>query len=111
MFYLRILLLHRAARSFRNVRTVFGVEYPTFQEAAVAFGLFDNLNEVVYAMEEGVNLFYCPAQLRFLFANLLFDIVFLAIDLWNQFSYALYADCSISSTNEVDYGQGLYYIN
>ena len=111
LFYLRVLLLHKPARSFRNLRTILGVEYNTFQEAAVAYGLFDNINEAVYAMEEGVNLFYRPAQLRFLFANLLFDIAFPAIDLWKGFCDALCGDCYVVGTLQVDYSKGLYYID
>lgn len=110
-FYLRILLLHKPARSFRSLKTILGVEHKTFQEAAVLFGLFDNVNEAVFAMEEGVNLLYRPAQLRFLFANLLFDIAFPAIDLWKRFCDALCGDCNIVGTSQVDYDEGLHYID
>jgi hypothetical protein len=34
LFYLRALLLHRSAYSFTELRTVNGIEYPTFQQAA-----------------------------------------------------------------------------
>ena len=110
LFYLRILLLHKYARSFKELKQVGENEYTTFQEAAIALGLFDNHNEAFYAMEEGVHLFYRPAQLRFLFANLLFDIPFPAIDLWNRFRDALCADCQQTPVQPVNYSLGLEYI-
>ena len=111
LFYLRILLLHKPARSFQELKTISQVSYDTFQEAAIALGLFDNSNEARYALEEGIQLFYRPAQLRFLFANLLFDIAFPAIDLWDHFCDALCADCQTSPTHPINYEQGLQHID
>jgi hypothetical protein len=45
VFYLRALLLHRNARDWINIRTINGVIYNTYQEAARAMGLFDNRDE------------------------------------------------------------------
>lgn len=44
---LRTLLLHRPAQSFEDLRTIEGVIYATFQEAALAMGIADNDNEQV----------------------------------------------------------------
>ena len=110
LFYLRVLLLHKDARAFQDLRTIRGVEYTTFQQAAKALGLFDNQNEAIYVLEEGLHLFYRPSQLRFLFANLLFDIPFPAIDLWNRFRDALCADCQQSPTVPLNYDHGLQFI-
>ena len=107
LFYLRILLLHKHGRSFSDIKTISGVEYHTFQEAAKALGLFDNEHEALYALEEGLHLFYRPTQLRFLFANLLFDIPFPPIELWNRFRDSLCADCQPSPTQQIDYDIGL----
>ena len=60
LFYLRILLLHKYGRSFHDIRTIGGIEYPTFQEAAKALDLFENENEGIYALQEGLHLLYHP---------------------------------------------------
>ncbi len=52
VFYLRALLSHRPARSFAELRHVNDVQYATFHEAAIQFGLFENTNEGFYALEE-----------------------------------------------------------
>ena len=107
LFYLRIMLLHQYGRSFKDIKTIAGTEYPTFQQAAKALGLFDNENEALYALEEGLHLFYRPSQLRFLFANLLFDIPFPAIELWDRFRDALCSDFLKTQTHVIDHDAGL----
>src|SRR4051812_20335797 len=42
VFYLRAILLHRSARNWIDLRTVDGLTYGNYQEAARAMGLFDN---------------------------------------------------------------------
>jgi hypothetical protein len=92
LFYLRDLLLHRSAYSYTDLRTVEGTEYPTFQQAAQALGLFDNENEADFVMREGVESHCRPSQLRFLFAHLLVDVTTPAIELWNRYKQALCQD-------------------
>lgn len=70
VFYLRILLLHRSAHDWVDIRTVDGVIYGTYQEAARAMGLFDNRDEGIMAFEELLNFGAAPAQLRWIFAVL-----------------------------------------
>jgi hypothetical protein len=70
VFYLRALLLHRSARDWVDMRTINGVVYGTYQEAARAMGLFDNRNEGIMAFEELLNFGAPPAQLRWIFALL-----------------------------------------
>ncbi|KIY51825.1 hypothetical protein FISHEDRAFT_12425, partial [Fistulina hepatica ATCC 64428] len=59
-FYVRTLLLHRPARSFSQLRTVDGVEYLSFQEAAYALHLFADENEAQHAMNEAVESLRTP---------------------------------------------------
>jgi hypothetical protein len=52
------------------MRTIDGVVYGTYQEAARAMGLFDNRDEGIMAFEELLNFGAPPAQLRWTFAVL-----------------------------------------
>ena len=85
LFYLRALLGHKAGYSFEDFRTVDGILYPSFQRAAIELGIFADQNEVERAMEEGVHYLLRPTQLRFLFANLIADVRFVPINLWELF--------------------------
>jgi hypothetical protein len=69
-FYLRALLLHRSARDWVDIRTIDGVSYGTYQEAASAMGLFDNRDEGIMVFEELPNFGAPPAHLRWIFAIL-----------------------------------------
>ncbi|XP_060846202.1 uncharacterized protein LOC132925860 [Rhopalosiphum padi] len=65
-FHLRLLLLHkRGPQSFRDMRTVDGVEYPTYGAAAVAMGLLEDDRALLACMAESATL-DTPAQLRYL---------------------------------------------
>lgn len=55
VFYLRALLLHRSAHDWVDLRTIDGIVYGTYQEAARAMGLFDNRDEGIMAFEELLN--------------------------------------------------------
>jgi hypothetical protein len=70
VFYLRALLLHRSAHSWLDMRTIDGVVYGTYQEAARTLGLFDNRDEAIIAFEELLNFGAPPAQLRWTFTVL-----------------------------------------
>lgn len=91
LFYLRALLRERPATSFQDLRTVQGVTYRLYQEAAVAMGLF-HVRESEYALTEALADYASPAQLRFLFANLLVDLPSPRIELWTRFQQELCAD-------------------
>jgi hypothetical protein len=92
LFYLRALLQVRPASSFQDLRTVHDHCYQTYQEAATALGLFQDVREAVYAMNDAISAYCRPSQLRFLFAYLLLDLPFPAVDLWTQFQQELCAD-------------------
>ena len=70
VFFLRVLLLHRSAHDWVDIRTIDGVVYGTYQEAAQAMGLFDNRDEGIMAFEELLNFGAPPSQLRWIFAIL-----------------------------------------
>jgi PIF1-like helicase len=91
VFYLRCLLLRRPARSYAQARTVDGITFNTFQEAAVRLGLFANENEGHYALADAVASFCTPAQVRFLFTRICLE-GYLAVPLWEEFQMALAQD-------------------
>ncbi|KAF7174438.1 hypothetical protein CNMCM6106_008742 [Aspergillus hiratsukae] len=91
-FYLRALLQVRPASSFQDLRTVHGHCYETYHEAASALGLFQDASEAEYAISEAIAAYSRPSQLRFLFAYLLLDLPFPAMQLWTRFQRDLCAD-------------------
>ncbi|KAH7124469.1 PIF1-like helicase-domain-containing protein, partial [Dactylonectria macrodidyma] len=74
------------------LRLVQGIQYQTYQEAAIALGLFQDICEATYAIEEAIASYSRPSQLRFLFAYLLLDFPSPAIQIWDQFHSAMSAD-------------------
>jgi hypothetical protein len=91
VFYLRALLIRSACRSFEGARTVHGVVYDTFHEAALEMGLFADENEGMLTMTEAASCFQTPAQLRFLFERLILE-GYPAQPLWENFQEALAQD-------------------
>jgi hypothetical protein len=55
---MRALLQHLPAYNFQDLRTVFDQVYPTFQQAAVALGLFEDITEAARAMEEAITAYW-----------------------------------------------------
>lgn len=92
LFYIRALLLHKAARSFEELRTIQGIVSETFQEAAAALGLFANASEAEEALQEAVKSYSSPREIRFLFCHLLLNIPTRAVLLFDQFLEELSAD-------------------
>jgi hypothetical protein len=62
LFYLQILLRHRSAFRFEDLRTIHNRVYPTYQEAARALGLFEDESEVVCAVRKAVAAYH-PSRL------------------------------------------------
>jgi hypothetical protein len=110
LFYLRALLLHRSAYSFTDLRTVDGTEFPTFQQAAQAIGLFESQNEAEFVMDEAIASYYRPGQLRFLFAHLLVDLATPAIDLWERYKESLSLDFRLHAPARTAEKQALHQI-
>lgn len=91
VFYLRSLLQHKTASSFKDLRTVNEVEFGTFHEAATDLGLFDNNREGFLTLQEAVDCHRTPSQLRFLFAQVILE-GYPATELWNEFKHCLSID-------------------
>ncbi|GBM32835.1 hypothetical protein AVEN_216539-1 [Araneus ventricosus] len=70
-YYLR-LLLHKikGPTSFKDLRTVNGIEYETYREACLALGLLENDNQWNEALKEAVYS-DSPSKIRTLFALIL----------------------------------------
>src|SRR5947209_17753478 len=92
LYYFRSLLLHKSARLFEELRIVSGVLHPSFQEAAIALGLFSNHSEGFECMREAVQALSLPYQLRFLFAQILLNLPCSAVDTFTTFEEELTAD-------------------
>lgn len=93
IFYLRCILQREAASSFMDARTVHGVIYVTFQDAARAKGLFSDASESSVTLNEAIDSLYTPRQLRLLFADLLaHDCVEFPMQTWETFGNALSYD-------------------
>jgi hypothetical protein len=63
VFYLRVLLQNRSARSFDELRTVNGTIYATFQDACIALNLFSDETEAEYCFAEAVETMQTPFQM------------------------------------------------
>ena len=63
-----------------------------YQEAAIALHLFRDNREAEYSLNEAIASYSSPSQLRFLFANLLLDLPFPAMELWDRFKEELCGD-------------------
>jgi len=99
LFYLRCLLIRRPAYSFEGLRTIDGVLYDTFHEAAVRFGLFTNMNEGHYVLIEAVENYCTPFDLRFLFSRVVLEN-YPARPLWDVFKVSLAQDFIIATHSE-----------
>ncbi|KAG2139349.1 hypothetical protein DEU56DRAFT_912189 [Suillus clintonianus] len=58
--------------------------YHTYHEAALSVGLFNDINEGYFALEEAVANHQLPTQLCFLFAQIILE-GYPALPLWNHF--------------------------
>lgn len=97
VFYLRLLLLTRPARSFEDLRTVNGTTYPTFQEACIALNLFSAKTEAEYCFMEAVESLRTPFQMRILFIHMLTnECVDTPAAIWERFKCDLSKDFYIS---------------
>ena len=92
LYYLRALLTRIPAYSFEQLRTVNGIVYPTFQEAATARGLFSDRSEAIQVLEEGKELGYSPALMRFLFVQVVANIACAPTELFNRYLEQLSGD-------------------
>jgi hypothetical protein len=70
MWYLRILLLHKPADSFHNLKFVDGVEYSSFQAAAIASRLVIHNQEAEICFNDAIQIGSTLYQLRAMFVSL-----------------------------------------
>jgi hypothetical protein len=102
-FYVRALLQNRPATSFLDLRTINNTSYNTFQEAAIALGIFAHENEAEYSLLEAIQTLRTPKQLRILFIHLLTnECIPTPIDIWNRFKANLSMDYQVENNNNVD---------
>ncbi|KAL6740116.1 hypothetical protein Aduo_013503 [Ancylostoma duodenale] len=92
-YCLRILLLNTKGKtSFEDLRTVEGIVYETFSDAAKASGFLDDDTYYRQSIEEAAQ-FQTPSTLRGFFACLLcYCEVVDATELWNEFARAMADD-------------------
>ena len=120
-FYPRTLLtVVKGATSFQHLRTVNGVEHPTFHDACLALGLLENDNEWKRCLQEAGDM-QTGHQLRSLFIVILLHCTpAQPADLWNQFRDKICDDLPntlrrkhhIQTPTEEDvYDYGLYLLN
>ena len=64
MWYMRLLLLNKPADSFFNLKYVNGIEYTSFQSAAVAAKLVINQNEAEICIQDSIQNGSTPYELR-----------------------------------------------
>ena len=107
VFYVRCLLARKPAASFDDLRTIDGILYHSFHEAAIRIGLFTNENEGHYVMVEAVESYCSPFALRFLFSRVVLEN-YPARPLWDRFRTELARDYIISTqSDELGFDQAL----
>ena len=105
LFYLRSLLLARPATHWTDLQTIDGTVYPSFQSACVALGIFANQNEAQFCMQEAVDTFRTPYQLRILFIHLLTNsCVSTPLQLWTEFRHKISEDFILDAMGDIERG-------
>ncbi|KAG6623114.1 helitron helicase-like protein [Phytophthora cinnamomi] len=92
-FYMRVLLCHRKGpQSFAKLRTVDGVTYASYRQAALKLGYLEDDAEWIARTEEAA-AFKMPYQLRQFFATIIvYSQVSEVRALWNRFYEVLSQD-------------------
>lgn len=96
LFYLRNLLIHFPARSFRELRTVRGVHYETAQAACKAHGLLTGLDEHLDTLREADKEGFRGAQIRRFFISLIIGQGAPARVIWDELKDLLAEDFLIN---------------
>ena len=87
-------------RSFSDARTVNGITFPSFQEAATKRGLFLDHDEASLAMLEATTTLHTPAQLHLFVDLLVNDCITMPFLLWQDFIDHLSKDFTICHHND-----------
>ena len=100
-FCLRLLLLHvPGATSFEHLRTVNGILYPTFKEAAIQLNLLSSDAEWEKCLDEAV-VFLMPPQIRQTFALIcVFCSPSNALALWEKYISHMCLDFSLQNDHQ-----------
>ena len=103
LYHLRLLLSHvKGATSFQDLKTVDGVEQPTFVNACLELSLIEDDDEWRKAMHE-VTFWMMPQQLRRLFIRILIHCNPLhPKDLWDTFKSSLSEDYQYKALNSTE---------
>ena len=105
LFYLRSLLLSRPGISWTDLQTIDGIVHPSFQAACIALGLFTDRNEAQVCMQEAVETFRTPQQLRILFVHLLTNsCISTPLQFWTDFRYEIAKDFISDSRGDIERG-------
>ena len=98
VFYLRILLQTRPARSHDELQTVNGVVHSSFQEACIALNLFSNETEAEYCFTEAVESLRTPYQTQLLFIHMLTNsCIATPASIWAKFQESLSEDFQVDN--------------
>ncbi|XP_021835605.2 uncharacterized protein [Spinacia oleracea] len=102
-FFLRFLLNHvRGPESFQHLRTVKGIVYPTFREAAEKQGLMENDASIRECLLEASNS-KMPSSLRKLFVTLLVYCQPTGVrSLWDEFYHFMAEDYNFPSPSNTN---------
>lgn len=92
LFYLRLLLIHFPARSFRQLQTVQGKHYNTAQEACKAHGLLKGEDEYINTLEEADKEGFQGPQLRRFYVTMVVGHEAPARIIWNKLKHKLAED-------------------
>lgn len=107
-FYLCSILGARPALSFDDARTIDGTLHNTYQEAAMALGLFCQNSEAHLSIQEAVGALHTPRQLRLLFVHLLVnDLLDAPIHTWECFKDDFTRDFFLQNDNVVQLAEDL----
>ncbi|XP_065665612.1 uncharacterized protein LOC136087033 [Hydra vulgaris] len=92
-YYLQVMLLYnQRTTSFEDLRTVNGITYPMFKDAARAAGYLNDNNKYRHSVQEG-SFLQMPSEMRPLFAYAIcFDKTNDAPALWIEFKTAMSDD-------------------
>ncbi|KAF5335688.1 hypothetical protein D9611_009568 [Ephemerocybe angulata] len=105
IYYLRMILMNRPARSFEDARTTQETLFPTHQECAIAMGLFAEGSEALFAIAEAVTGLRTPRELRVLFIHLLIhNCVPAPLQIWEQFQDQLCFDFVVRNNGSDELG-------
>jgi hypothetical protein len=92
VFYLRALLLHKAANNDEQFHPINNITYDTIEETTTQLDLFPNNDEVENCLQDAIAVYCMPYHVGFLYMQLIVDIPAPALELWEKYKDELSAD-------------------